>query len=267
MSYVDLVLSSIYRSNGLSLLRVFRSLRAMRLIRSVGFLRKLRLIINALGKTLRNSVLNVTILMVLMMFIFAILGFYLFPGTNSFASISSGFFSLFRYVTAESWMTVQRDMTAAGYAGSEWFSIIFMFIINVVLSNLFIGVICENIDEATAADEQEQLDKKLKALNEKKKLLAEKQAEDMKKLFSHKKNQEIDTKEVDRLLQEMAGKLDENELAPMRHFYFHPTWLNSYLITLNNEMLLMLKSQQGHIRIINTIKEYQDFVNKNESIN
>eukprot|EP00835_Amoeboradix_gromovi_P005695 NODE_564_length_6635_cov_0.085985.p2 type:complete len:407 gc:universal NODE_564_length_6635_cov_0.085985:2208-3428(+) len=271
LSYFDLIYSSFVTASSskqFSVFRVFRSLRAMRLFRSVGFIRKLRLIVNALGKTLRNSILNVTILLVLMMFIFVILGYYLFGqgsnGVNAFSSISAGFFSLFRFVTAESWLQVQTKLNEAGYSGSQWYSISFMFIGNVVLSNLFIGVICENIDEATAADEQEQFQFRISVQNEKKKLLAQKQEEDMKNLFKTKVNSKVDTKEIDKLLEQMAGKLDGDEYTPMRHFYFHPTWLNTYLITLNNEMLLMIKNQQGFIRLTNNIKEYQDMGDCND---
>ena len=259
ISLVDMLISSGSTQTGL--LKVFRSLRAVRLFRSVGFIRKLRLIINALGKTLRNSVLNVAILLVLMMFIFSILGYYLY-GTgpfkvNEFSSIKNAFFSLFRYVTAESWMGIQKSLTKAGYQGSEWFSVSFLFIGNLVLSNLFIGVICENIDEATAADEEEQENNRYKVQESKKKLLFKKQEEDMKKLFKTQ-NQEFNATDVDAFLETIAGNLVDTEALPMRHFYFQPTWLNTCLVSLNYEMLLMLKQQQERIRLMNLLKELQD---------
>eukprot|EP00834_Sanchytrium_tribonematis_P004340 NODE_208_length_12861_cov_0.800972.p2 type:complete len:405 gc:universal NODE_208_length_12861_cov_0.800972:4408-5622(+) len=261
LSYLDMIYGSKIPNS--SIFKVLRSLRALRIFRSIGFLRKLRLIIDALGKTLRNSVFNVTMLLVLMMFIFAILGCNMFSNTQEFSDLKSAFFALFRYVTAESWMEVQDSLTKHGYSGSQWFSVVFMFIANTVLTNLFIGVICENIDEATAADEDEQMNKRLKQQREKRQLLAKKQEEDMKKLFGKKLDAEIDAKEVEDLLEKMAGNL-ENDLTPMRHQYFNPTWMNAYLITLKNKMQLIMKQQQGYIQLVNSLKEMQDVLNEDK---
>ena len=44
---------------------------------------------------------------------------------------------------ADNWAPIQQSMNDAGYSGSEVFTAFFIFIGNFVITNLFIGVICQ----------------------------------------------------------------------------------------------------------------------------
>ncbi|KAJ1512388.1 Cation channel sperm-associated protein 3 [Coelomomyces lativittatus] len=85
-------------------LRVFRSLRALRSFRSIGSIRKLQVIVNALLRTLRKNVLDIIACLFIFMFLFSVMGYYLFgTGENGlpqyFGSLSKGLLTLMSYIT------------------------------------------------------------------------------------------------------------------------------------------------------------------------
>ncbi|KAJ3153714.1 hypothetical protein HK101_001719 [Irineochytrium annulatum] len=257
---VQWALSNIYVNiENNSLFSVMRGLRALRAFRGISFTRSLQVVVNALLNTLKKNVVDIVVLLVLIMFIFGVLGRYLYgtmPGTNSYedwGTLGSSFMTLFIFVCADGWTKYQTDLTDDGYKGSEIFTVVFIFIGNFIIANLFIGVICQNIDDATEADRQAQREKKREAKLLKRELFLRKQRKDMSQLVAQTANQNRNFQE---LLQEMVGTLRHEDVVPMTHIACNLTWLETFAVTLTHQENTMYRCQQLHFGIANTLAEY-----------
>ncbi|KAI9140113.1 Ion transport protein-domain-containing protein [Paraphysoderma sedebokerense] len=242
-------------------LKVFKSLRALRSFRSIASIRRLQVIVNALLRTLRKNVLDIIACLVCIMFLFAVMGYYLFGvdelkgDKENWGTLGNAFMSLLLYVTASNWTDPQQSLTQRGFVGSEWFSVVFMFIGNFIFTNLFIGVICQNIDEATEADRAGQLRVKIEAQRVKKEMLRVKQKNDMNQLLA---KGDLNNLNMQNLLQSLAGTLRHDEIVPMSHLSCNLTWFETFMVTLHYHENTMYRCQQTHFNIANTVSEILD---------
>ncbi|KAI9224288.1 Ion transport protein-domain-containing protein [Blastocladiella britannica] len=246
----------------LTFLRVFRSLRALRSFRSISSVRRLQIIVNALIQTLKKSVLDILTCLFAFTFIFAVMGYYLFgsdPNNYSpdFSSLGSAMLSLMYYITSSGWVGIQNDLSAAGFGvGSQYYSIIYMVISNFIFTNMFIGVICENIEEATEADQANQLRLKLSAQREKKEAFRDKQRNDMRQLIA--RTDLSSNHNMQKILQSLAGTLRHDEIVPMTHLACNLTWFEAFMVTHYHLENSMYRCQQTQFAIANTLTELLD---------
>ncbi|KAJ3362317.1 Cation channel sperm-associated protein 3 [Allomyces arbusculus] len=270
ISLVQFVTSFLNANIGnLTFLRVFRALRALRSFRSVSSIRRLQIIVEALLRTLRYNALDIFVNLFVFLFLFAVMGYYLFGmdsggDTSDFGSLGMAMLSLMYYVTSSGWVGVQDNLTQAGFAGSEYYSIIFMVISNFIFANMFIGVICENIDEASEADRESQLRIKLLAQQQKKDAFRVKQRNDMRELlartdFSNNSNS------MQKVLESLAGTLRHDEVVPMTHMACNLTWLEAFMVTQYHLENSMYRCQQTHFAIANALTELLDRRLKNKA--
>ncbi|KAI9146358.1 Ion transport protein-domain-containing protein [Paraphysoderma sedebokerense] len=250
-----LAISNVSLGN-LTFLRIFRSLRALRSFRSISSVRRLQVIVNALLNTLRKNVIDIIACLILCMFLFAVIGYYMFErDKENWGSLGNAFMSLLLYVTASNWTNVQESLNNEDYVGSEYFSIAFMLIGNFIFTNMFIGVICQNIDEATEADRAGQLKVKLEAVKFKKQFLLKSQKKEMDILLGNEGSQGRD---MQTLLQSLAGRLRHDEVIPMAHLLCNLTWIETYMVTLYYHENTLYRCQQTHFSIANTLAELMD---------
>ncbi|KAI8801434.1 Ion transport protein-domain-containing protein [Cladochytrium replicatum] len=248
------------KSNNLTFLRVLRSLRALRAFRSISFIRSLKVVVNALVTTLTRNAVDILLLLVLLMFIFSVMGHYLFGDDPSNADAYSnwgtfidGFYTLFVFVTAEGWTSYQDNLTGDGYYGSEAFTGAFIFIGNFIISNLFIGVICENLEEATEADRAFQQERRNAAKAQKREIFLRKQHRDMVQLLAVRKSDQ--QRNLQQILQDLAGTLRHEDVIPMTHLSCDLTWLETFMVSLHYHENTMYRIQQVEFGIANTLAE------------
>jgi len=156
-----------------AVLRLVRVLRAMRLITTVP---QLQLLVGSLIKSL-PSMCYVGLLLVLMFYIYAVMGVFLWRDNDPvhFGNLQTSMLSLFRVVTLEDWTDVmyiqmygsdQYDFSAQtrdAYEGQfnskaspvlgAFYFVSFVLLGTMIMLNLFIGVIIKSMEEAQ--DEQE----------------------------------------------------------------------------------------------------------------
>lgn len=153
------------------ILRLIRLLRVVRLIR---VLPKLRLLVSALLRSL-PSMLYVAILLVMIFYIYAVAGVFLF-GSNDpgqFGDLQSSLLSLFRIVTLEDWTDIMYTQMygceaypsqipsectqpmAMPVLGAGYF-VSFVLFGTMIILNLVIGVIINAMQEATDAEDRRQ---------------------------------------------------------------------------------------------------------------
>lgn len=161
-----------------AVLRLARILRALRLVSVVP---QLQLIVGSLIKSL-PSMCYVSILLVLMFYVYAVMGVFLWSGNDPvhFRDLQTSMLSLFRVVTLEDW----TDVMYIQMYGSDWYPfspgdrekyaglfnsqaspiigaiyfVSFVLMGTMIMLNLFIGVIIQSMEEAQdeqAADDRE----------------------------------------------------------------------------------------------------------------
>ena len=130
--------------------RLMRLLRVMRLISAIP---ELRLIVTTLIRSI-PSMVHVIILMSVIFYIYAIVGYHLFHDHDPvhWRSLGLALLTLFRIVTLEDWTDVMY--TAMDLHPLAWaYFVSFVVVGTFVVINLFIAVVLNNLDEA----KQEQL--------------------------------------------------------------------------------------------------------------
>lgn len=161
-----------------AVLRLARILRALRLVSVVP---QLQLIVGSLIKSL-PSMMYVSILLMLMFYIYAVMGVFLWSGNDPvhFKDLQTSMLSLFRVVTLEDWTDImyiqmwgsdrypfsegdratyagQFNSAASPVIGALYF-VSFVLMGTMIMLNLFIGVIIQSMEEAQdeqAADNRE----------------------------------------------------------------------------------------------------------------
>ena len=125
--------------------RLARLLRVLRLISTV---RDLRLIVAALVRSI-PSVGHVMMLMSIIVYIYAIMGYHLFHENDpeNWGSLGIALLTLFNVITLEGWTDVMyKAMEAQPLAWLYFVS--FVIVGTFVVINLFIAIIINNLDEA-----------------------------------------------------------------------------------------------------------------------
>ena len=127
---------------------IARLARLLRVLRLISTIRDLRLIVAALVRSI-PSVGHVMMLMGIIVYIYAIMGYHLFSETDpeSWGSLGAATLTLFNIITLEGWTDVM-------YAAMEthplaWiYFVSFVIVGTFVVINLFIAIIINNLDEA-----------------------------------------------------------------------------------------------------------------------
>eukprot|EP00954_Amorphochlora_amoebiformis_P012516 977976-Amorphochlora_amoeboformis.AAC.1 len=156
-----------------SALRLFRLARLFRMFAKIPMIR-------ALFETLilsSSSLINVGALILVIFYIYAVLGVFLFGKVAwvdgglsqyaNFATFPSAMITLWRMATGDAWEEIQWGIQisetsgqcsrAAGNCGYEWaciYTISFMIFVGLVMVNLFIAVILEGFGESANEDQE-----------------------------------------------------------------------------------------------------------------
>ena len=129
---------------------VARLARLLRVVRLVSAFRELRLIVSTLVRSI-PSVGHVMILMSIVVYIYAIMGYHLFHehDPTHWRNLGISLLSLFRVLTLEDWTDIMY--TAMELHPWAWvYFVSFVVIGTFVVINMFIAIIINNLDEAKA---------------------------------------------------------------------------------------------------------------------
>lgn len=141
---------------------VLRILRVLRVLRAISIIPSLKLMVNALLKTI-PSMGTVLLLLGIFFYIYAVIGTMLYQSVapEYFGSLHASLLTLFQVVTLESWASgVMRPMLAQDPT-SWWYFVSFIMIGSFVIINLLVGVIVNNVEEAHREDTPSPTDLKL----------------------------------------------------------------------------------------------------------
>ncbi|XP_041749357.1 cation channel sperm-associated protein 3 isoform X2 [Coregonus clupeaformis] len=153
-------------SSAMGTMRIVRAFRSLRVLKTVSFIRGLQALVVALFKTMK-SVVYVLGLMFLLMFIFAIIGYYYFGDPNTgdpenWGDLGCALFTLFSLVTVDGWTDLQQNLDDLGMDSSRIFTIVFILIGYFIFFNMFIGVVIMEIQTGNFTKLVEQFNKSLR---------------------------------------------------------------------------------------------------------
>lgn len=128
-----------------------RVLRLLRVLRLINAFPELRIIVETLVRSI-PSMMHITLLMSIIFFIYAVLGFHLFHehDPTHWRNLAYSLLTLFRIVTLEDWTDVMYKAMELSPAYALYF-VSFVVVGTFVVVNLFIAVVINNLDEAKYA--------------------------------------------------------------------------------------------------------------------
>lgn len=162
---------------------VLRILRVLRVLRAISIIPSLRKMVNALLLTI-PSMGTIMILLGLFFYVYAVIGTTLFASISPeyFGSLHRTLLTLFQVITLESWASGVMYPILEQDPSSWWYFVTFILIGAFVIINLFVGVVVNNVEEASREETPSPTDLKLeemeKELKEIKALLKEKSTRD-----------------------------------------------------------------------------------------
>ncbi|KAI8902598.1 Ion transport protein-domain-containing protein [Globomyces pollinis-pini] len=243
-------------------LRLLKGLQIVRIFRIIPLIRSLELVVNALIYTMRTSVVDVILLAIMLIFILGIFGHFIFGIDNTYGNafndwhtLSNSFFTIWVYICGDGWLKHQDRLRMAGYDGAWFVSIVLIFIGNFIISNLFIGVISQNVYEASQAETLRILQLQKEANIAKRELFFRKQQRDLLQLIQQKTNRNGGFQDI---IRNLAGALKHDEVIPVKHLAFNILWLETFIVTLYYHENTLFRCQQCHFSMIQSLVEYVD---------
>ena len=127
---------------------IARLARLLRVVRLISAIQDLRLIVSTLVRSI-PSVLHVTLLMSIVVYIYAIMGYHLFHehDPENWRTLGISVLTLFNIITLEGWTEVM--FTAMERHPLAWlYFVSFVVVGTFVVINMFIAIIINNLDDA-----------------------------------------------------------------------------------------------------------------------
>ena len=154
-NWFDVVVVGISAVPATDAFAALRSLRALRLLRLVSVLPSLRRVVEGFIKAI-PSLGSIMGLMLLLLFVFAVMGTRMFGETHPelFGSLGLSAFSLFTVMTLEGWPDLAREVMRT-HPMAWTFFIAFIVLSSWAILNLVIGVIVDFMQSHTREQEEE----------------------------------------------------------------------------------------------------------------
>lgn len=134
---------------------VARLARLLRVVRIVSLSPDLRLIVNTMLRSI-PSLFHVTLLMAVLIYVYAILGYYLYhpDDPQHWGSLGQSLLSTFQLLTLEGWNEIQAGVIET-HPWSWLFFASFIIVAVFVVVNLFIAVVLNNLENVKAEQAHE----------------------------------------------------------------------------------------------------------------
>lgn len=139
-------------------LKALKSLKAMRSLRMVSGLRNLRIIVEAIGKSIPGIFWS-AILLLLVYYMFALIGTTVFGPSfpDWFGDMGRSMYTLFQVMTLESWsMGISRPVMEA-FSWAWAYFVPFVLIASFLIMNVVVGIVVNAISEVSALEVKEKI--------------------------------------------------------------------------------------------------------------
>nr|XP_044636731.1 cation channel sperm-associated protein 3 [Equus asinus] len=215
----------------------------------------LQTLITAVGQTV-YTVASVIILLFVLMYIFAILGFYLFGvpdggDMNNWGNLAVAFFTLFSLATVDGWTDLQHQLDARNFTLSRTFTIVFILLASFIFLSMFVGVMIIHTEDSIKKFERELMVERHMTLMEEKQVILKRQQEEVSRLMQRRKN--VDYKSFSELVENFKKTLRHTDPMVLDDFGTSLPFIDVYLTTLDNQDTTICKLQELYYEIVHVL--------------
>ncbi|XP_057590593.1 cation channel sperm-associated protein 3 isoform X2 [Hippopotamus amphibius kiboko] len=236
-------------------LNIADGLQSLRILKLITYSRGIRTLITAVGQT-AYTVASVIILLFVLMYIFAVLGFCLFgvperADLNNWGNLALAFFTLFSLATVDGWTDLQQQLDARNFVLSRSFTIIFILLASFVFLSMFVGVMIIHTEDSVKKFERELMLERHVTLMEEKHVILKRQQEEVSKLMQTQKN--VDHKSFTELVEKFKKTLRHTDPMVLDDFGTSLPFMDVYLSTLDNQDATTYKLQELYYEIVHVL--------------
>ncbi|XP_012617658.1 cation channel sperm-associated protein 3 [Microcebus murinus] len=221
-------------------------MQSLRILKLIPYSRGIRRLITALGQTV-YTVASVLILLFILMYIFAILGFCLFGVPDrgdheNWGNLAAAFFTLFSLATVDGWTDLQQQLDKREFVVSRAFTIIFILLASFIFLSMLVGVMIIHTEDSIKKFERELMHEHHTTLMEEKQAILRRQQEEVSRLMQSQKH--VDYKSFDELMEKFKRTLRHRDPMVLEDFGTSLPFINVYFATLDNQDATMYKLQE-----------------------
>ncbi|KFO19190.1 Cation channel sperm-associated protein 3, partial [Fukomys damarensis] len=221
---------------------VAEGIQSLRILKLITYSQAIRTLITAVGKIV-YIVASVLILFFILMYIFAILGFYLFGvvergDMSNWGSLDTIFFTLFSLATVEGWTDMQVQLEKHNFIVSRAFTIIFILLASFIFLSVFV-VCIEGLPLTSTFDwvslkkfEQDLMLEK--RMEEKKQMILKRQQEEVNRRMQIQKTETVD-KNLGELMENLKKSLRDTDPMVSSDFGTSLLFIDIYLSILDKQ--------------------------------
>eukprot|EP00741_Cyanophora_paradoxa_P021922 tig00021428_g21160.t1 len=244
----------------LKFLRILRALRALRAMRGISFIGPLQVFVSAIVSTLK-SVVTMVLLLFILMYIFAVSAYYVFGdyGTASWSSLGQVLFTLSDFVTADNWQGFTQEVDPFN-VGIRYYAVAFLCVCHLLFTNLFVGVVIENLDAATEEDEKRRREQRASRIDAKKRAMRERLLAEAASGIAPAGGLPpgapgAEEADVSALVERAAAGLAQEEKVSTANVACSAVWLSTFLATLEFQEGFMHRRQQLNFELARVLAE------------
>ncbi|XP_069340556.1 cation channel sperm-associated protein 3 [Eulemur rufifrons] len=236
-------------------LHIADGLQSLRILKLIPYSRGIRRLITAVGQTI-YTVASVLLLLFILMYIFAVLGFCLFGvpdggDQNNWGNLAVAFFTLFSLATVDGWTDLQEQLDSRNFAVSRAFTIIFILLASFIFLSMFVGVMIIHTEDSIRKFERELMSERHATLMEEKQVILRRQQEEVNRLMQTQKRAEY--KSFDELVEKFKKTLRHRDPMVLDDFSTSIPFINVYFSTLDNQDATMYKLQELYYEIAHVL--------------
>nr|XP_058915921.1 cation channel sperm-associated protein 3 isoform X6 [Kogia breviceps] len=236
-------------------LNIADGVQSLRILKLITYSRGIRTLITAVGQT-AYTVASVLILLFVLMYIFAVLGFCLFgvperADLNNWGNLALAFFTLFSLATVDGWTDLQQQLDARNFILSRSFTIIFILLASFVFLSMFVGVMIIHTEDSVKKLERELMLERHMTRMEEKHVILKRQQEELSKLMQTQKN--VDHKSFTELVEKFKKTLRHTDPMVLDDFGTTLPFIDIYLSTLDNQDATIYKLQELYYEIVHVL--------------
>ncbi|XP_054942747.1 cation channel sperm-associated protein 3 isoform X2 [Physeter macrocephalus] len=235
-------------------LNIADGVQSLRILKLITYSRGIRTLITAVGQT-AYTVASVLILLFVLMYIFAVLGFCLFgvperADLNNWGNLALAFFTLFSLATVDGWTDLQQQLDARNFILSRSFTIIFILLASFVFLSMFVGVMIIHTEDSVKKLERELMLERHMTRMEEKHVILKRQQEEVSKLMQ---TQNVDHKSFTELVEKFKKTLRHTDPMVLDDFGTSLPFIDVYLSTLDNQDATIYKLQELYYEIVHVL--------------
>ncbi|XP_029073506.1 cation channel sperm-associated protein 3 [Monodon monoceros] len=236
-------------------LNIADGVQSLRILKLIPYSRGIRTLVSAMRQT-ACTVASVLVLLFVLMYVFAVLGFCLFgvpesADLNNWGNLALAFFTLFSLATVDGWTDLQQQLDARNFTLSRSFTIIFILLASFVFLSMFVGVMIIHTEDSVKKFERELMLERHMTLMEEKHVILKRQQEEVSKLMQTQKN--VDHKSFTELVEKFKKTLRHTDPMVLDDFGTSLPFIDVYLSTLDNQDATIYKLQELYYEIVHVL--------------